>query len=183
MLFQALRIQKFPSTSDVLCLSQCYPFRRHKAVRNSCADNNPITQSLSLGSPSMNNCQLQNLELLKPKCWCYYCKLKPSGLLWLFRASPSWYNAPSMSWVSHMSQVMTGSWSLWTWNPRYSLDQNCNSWSSHLFAHQCKCHVNPGTSLDRASVEVWFRLSKAISWSTTATKLNVINMDEASTAD
>ena len=66
------------------------------------------------------NCK--NLELLKPKCWCYYCKLKPSGLLWLFRASPSWYNAPSMSWVSHMSQVMTGSWSLWTWNPRYSRD-------------------------------------------------------------
>ena len=138
-------------------------------------------------TPSMNYCQLQNVELLK-KCWCYYWKLKRSWgwLLWLFRASPSWYNTPSMSWDSHMSHVMTGSWSLGTWNPRYSRDQNCDSWSSHLFAHQCKCHVNPGTSLDRASVELWFRLSKAISWSTTATKLdvNVINMmDEASTAD
>ena len=134
-------------------------------------------------TPSMNYCQLQNVELLKPKCWCYYWKRKPSWLLWLFRASPSWYNAPSMSWVSHMSQGMTCSWSLEPWNPRYSRDQNCNSWSSHLFAHQCKCHVNPGTSLDRASVELWFRLSKAISCSTTATKLNVIHNDEASTAD
>ena len=121
--------------------------------------------------------------LLLPASASYYWKLKSSWLLWLFRASPSWCNAPSMSWISHMSHLMICSWSPGIWNPRYSRDQTCNSWSSHLFAHQCKCHVNPGASLDRASVELWFCLSKSISWSTTATKLDVINMDEPSTAD